>query len=481
MTGALILLHRWLGIACCLLFAMWFASGIVMHFVPFPALTEAARIGGLAPVKLEQVRHGPAEAAALSGLASITRIKLTQRIDGPIYLVTGLDGRKALRAADLSDAAVHSEELARAIVVDHVRRRGIEPSRVAANALTLVDQWTVSGSFDVHRPLYRAEIDNPESTEIYVSGVTGEIVLATTRHERWANYFGSVAHWIYPTMLRSKPALWSAIVWVLSLAALMVAISGSVLGTMRMKPGGALLVSPYAGLQAWHHVLGLISMTFTLTWIFSGWLSMDTGLLFSSGSPTATEVATFHYGFPARQPSFDKDVQTNDPSVREIEWFAINGQIGRRERTGLTTQRLILGPSGEDNADTARTFLRAEDLHDSARHLAQKCSAPVVVGQKDPYAVVSHMSEAPIYRIVCNEKWFHVDGASGTLLQKLDASRRAYRWLYAGLHKLDFPVLAVRPALRTSLIVTLCGLGFFFSLTGAAIGWRRLNAARRRK
>jgi hypothetical protein len=30
-------LHRWWGVAFCLLFAMWFASGIVMHFVPFPA------------------------------------------------------------------------------------------------------------------------------------------------------------------------------------------------------------------------------------------------------------------------------------------------------------------------------------------------------------------------------------------------------------------------------------------------------------
>jgi hypothetical protein len=35
-------LHRWWGIAFCLLFAMWFASGIVMHFEPFPARSEAA-------------------------------------------------------------------------------------------------------------------------------------------------------------------------------------------------------------------------------------------------------------------------------------------------------------------------------------------------------------------------------------------------------------------------------------------------------
>jgi PepSY-associated TM region len=38
-------LHRWCGVVFCLLFAMWFASGIVMHFVPFPARSE----GPLAP------------------------------------------------------------------------------------------------------------------------------------------------------------------------------------------------------------------------------------------------------------------------------------------------------------------------------------------------------------------------------------------------------------------------------------------------
>ena len=35
-------LHRWWGVAFCLLFAMWFASGIVMHFVPFPARSATA-------------------------------------------------------------------------------------------------------------------------------------------------------------------------------------------------------------------------------------------------------------------------------------------------------------------------------------------------------------------------------------------------------------------------------------------------------
>lgn len=40
-------LHRWWGVAFCLLFAMWFASGIVMHFVPFPARSEQPLPAGI--------------------------------------------------------------------------------------------------------------------------------------------------------------------------------------------------------------------------------------------------------------------------------------------------------------------------------------------------------------------------------------------------------------------------------------------------
>ncbi|WP_439396711.1 hypothetical protein ACRQ5Q_07310 [Bradyrhizobium sp. PMVTL-01] len=39
--------HRWWGVAFCLLFAMWFASGIVMHFLPFPARTEQPLASGM--------------------------------------------------------------------------------------------------------------------------------------------------------------------------------------------------------------------------------------------------------------------------------------------------------------------------------------------------------------------------------------------------------------------------------------------------
>jgi hypothetical protein len=192
-------LHRWWGVVFCLLFAMWFASGIVMHFVPYPARNE------------RPVTHG-------------------------------------------IDAARAGAEL-----IDY-------------------DQWTLAGDYDGDRPLFRYELDDTAGTEIYVSSRSGRIVLTTTRNVRLANYAGSIAHWIYPTELRHRRAVWSALMWWLSLLATMGAAIGIVIGLLRLGREPA-----YRGLQRWHHICGLILAPFLLAWIFSGFLSIDDGTLFAHG------------------------------------------------------------------------------------------------------------------------------------------------------------------------------------------------------
>ena len=105
---ALILLHRWLGVAISLLFAMWFSTGIVMHFVPFPALTEAERIDGLTPVDPSQGPYDPAAAVNASGIKEVTRVRLLRRSDGPVYVVTGRSGVSPVRADDLTNGKIRT-------------------------------------------------------------------------------------------------------------------------------------------------------------------------------------------------------------------------------------------------------------------------------------------------------------------------------------------------------------------------------------
>ena len=454
---------------------MWFATGIVMHFVPFPALTEAERIHGLAPVDPSKVLRGPAEAVAASAIPGVTRLRLLERVDGPVYVIAGASGLAALRADDLSSAQVRSERLAVAIAADHARRRGLDATQATFAELAAYDQWTVSNVLDRHRPLYRISLDDQPGTELYVSSTTGEVVRDTTRSERWWNYVGSVAHWIYPTVLRSRASVWNATVWTLSLAALIAAISGALLGTLRIKVQGRRLVSPFRGWHAWHHALGLGCMTFVLTWTFSGWLSMDTGRLFSTGKLTDAEMA-----IAASAPAWDSrsmpGLQLMSAQAREVEWFAFGGRLYRRDRTDLESQRLFVGDLGAETSAPAREFLQPGEIDALAARLAPACAPAAIVDAADDYAIAARMPGAPVYRAVCGDVWFHVDGASGAMLERLDPSRRAYRWLYGALHTMDIPALVARPRLRTALIVMLCGCGLAFSLTAVVIGWRRLRS-----
>jgi hypothetical protein len=472
MLRMLVVIHRWLGIILGPLFAMWFATGIVMHFVPFPQLAEKERIAGLPPLRLDGSLHGPAEAVTASGMDDALRIHLIQRADGPVYLVSGLSGSTALRAADLASADVTSSPLALVIGADHARRRGMTATDAARISLIDQDQWTVSGKYARHRPLYRLALDDDAGTDIYVSSKTGEVVLDTTRWERAWNFVGSVAHWIYPTQLRGKPALWSAVVWWLSLAALLSVLAGAVLAFARLGIGRDRRVSPYQGLHWWHHVAGLVCLIFVTTWIFSGWLSMDEGRLFSSARASNADIAAVA-GAPPWNLLADEDLHGIDPPAREVEWFAFAGRLFRREETAPNAQQLV--EIGTRDRVQKFLFLPIDAIRSIANRLSPDCRDPVAVGPEDDYSIASIVPGSPVERIACGDVWYDIDAANGALLQKTDASRRAYRWLYGALHRLDFPALAARPILRTLVIVSLCGTGFLFSLTGLAIGWRRLR------
>jgi len=468
MMGAIVLSHRWLGIAFCLLFAMWFATGIVMHFVPFPSLTEAERFAGLAPVERGPLTTPVADAVAASGIIDATRVRLIERSDGPVYVVSGPSRLRAVRATDGQDASVSSAEVALVIAQAHARRRGLDATHAGIVAHADYDQWSVPNGFDRHRPLFRVALGDAAGTEVYVSSVTGEIVLDTTRSERGWNLVGSVLHWIYPTVLRSNWAMWDRVVWTLSLLALIAAILGAVLGVTRVRMQGRRISSPFRGWHALHHVIGLIATIFVLSWIVSGWLSMDHGRLFSRGQLTAAEAAVTN-ALPDWKAAAALDRRPISSSAREVEWFAFNGAVYRRERIGLDRQILIR----PDDSEAA--VFSAQEVESLVRRLAAGCNAPSFLAGNDDYPAQSIVPGAPVYRSRCGDLWFDIDSADGSVLQRLDASRRAYRWLYGALHTLDFPVLLAHPRWRDGVIVGLCALGLMFSITGVVIGWRRLR------
>jgi hypothetical protein len=85
--------HRWLGILLGLLFVLWFASGIILSFVPFPTLATGDRISRSEAVDLEKVQVSPAAAlaAAPAGAEPVMHLRLISVAGHPRYVFSPAD------------------------------------------------------------------------------------------------------------------------------------------------------------------------------------------------------------------------------------------------------------------------------------------------------------------------------------------------------------------------------------------------------
>jgi hypothetical protein len=205
-------------------------------------------------------------------------------------------GGKRFSAVDGRVIDSVSLEQALAVVRRHPAAAGVQSAGTVDR-----DQWSVTARFDPARQFFLVSLGDADGTELYVSSRSGEIVLDTTRTERIWNWLGSIPHWIYPTLLRQDGPLWRQVVLWISGICMLAAVSGIWIGGLRVRlrrrySGGS--ITPYRGWMAWHHVTGFFAGMFVLTWIFSGWLSLDPGEFFAGRGPSR-EMALRYAGHDA--------------------------------------------------------------------------------------------------------------------------------------------------------------------------------------
>ena len=88
-----ILTHRWMGVGFCVLFAVWFVSGIVMMYWGFPGVTASDRLQRAPALSPEQIRVSPEQAiAAIGREAGPAQVRLGSYDGRPVYTI-GSGGR----------------------------------------------------------------------------------------------------------------------------------------------------------------------------------------------------------------------------------------------------------------------------------------------------------------------------------------------------------------------------------------------------
>jgi hypothetical protein len=466
--------HRWAGVALCLLFAIWFASGAVLHFVSFPSLSAADRHAGSAAIDTAQLRIGPSD--ALARFPTATDLRLVSVAGRPVYLVQESTGTWASIAGDTGE--VLTPLSARIATTVAERFAGI-PAAGVSGSLDY-DQWIVHQHFDPFRPFYRVHLTDREGTDLYVSARTGEVLQRTRFAQRAWNWSGAVIHWIYFTPLRKSWSTWNQVVCWISLVALLSSAVGTWLGFLRMasnRAAGRRGLSPFRGWMRWHHIIGLFASVIVVSWMLSGWLSMDHGRLFSRPEPTrqqslqlsglsvaaiaqAIPLTSIRALAPASEITFNAlaghaFITAYDSAGGARFWFPdpLPGQVFTR----LPDSQLL---SGLERVWPGQVQPAAVgDAYDPMYRLAESTAAEA--------AVFEVGGDAPLR--------LYVDRHSGRVIAVMDTSRRQYAWIYYALHTFQFPGLIEHPEIRTVLVLVFLALGFLSSLTGVVLSVKRLR------
>ena len=529
--------HRWLGIGTCLLFFLWFLSGVVMMYVGHPKLTWQERLEHLPPLEASQSLLSPADAFQRADIqGTVTDLRLANaRAGQPVYIaqvrpdskpapgaprpdprLVALDARTGalLPPTDPATAVASAQVYLEQGGLSHPSSSSTlpassprQPSPAGAQdtpgkplyqGITVEDAHTHSAAMDLHRPLHKVLLPDAEQTLLYISGTTGEVVRDAPRLERGFNYLGAWLHWLY--LFRDTAIDWTDLIIWLSVIGTVATLSGFLSGVIRWRfshPYRSGSRSPFApGALRWHHILGLVFALTTFTWIFSGLMSMNPWDIFEADESI---IDARRISNPDIQPSRaiatpQALLASTTTPVRELQWHTL---LDKARVKAIRTHDVPPGNADQPVLLSARTGkpynLEPERLRSALFTLQAGYPPRIDILRQDDFYYYSRTEHTmtggrkphplPIWRVRYddpNQTWLHIDPATGQVLSELDSYQRTERWLFALLHSWDWlPLLQNRPLWDIFMLVLAAG-GLALSATGIWIAGHRLHIKTRR-
>jgi hypothetical protein len=494
MRRLIIFVHRYVGIPMSIVFVVWFISGIVMMYTGgMPELSDADRLRGEGRIDLDAVTVSPAEAARRAGIEGpVNELSLGNLLGRPAYRVGRGFGSPVTVFADTGDVfggADPADALA-----ESARFIGQPPSALRfAGTATEPDQWTMILSRSL--PLERFDADDGHATRVYFSLSTGRVELVTERADRLLAWAGAIPHWFYFTPLRLRQPLWYwTVVWV-SAVGCVLAVLGLVLAFTqfrRSKPFRLATSIRYRGLMRWHYYTGALFGLFALTWVFSGLMSMEpfdwtrtegmaaprTGL---EGGPLDLER------YPLEAMSLAAAGVLAAAAPFRIELTRILGEpfysVTQAEPDGAMRQQLVDPATFSERTEpfSGETILAALE----STVTDAKVTEHEVLDRYDAYYYAQDgAAPLPVLRVKFDDPaatWFYFDLMTLGPVAANHRLSRIERWLFNGLHSLDFGFwYDRRPFWDLGLILLSLG-ALATSAIGVVLGYRRLSGRARRE
>ena len=502
----LILVHRYLGTTLCLLFLMWFLTGIGMIYSRgMPRLTAQARLARLPVLDMDRIRLSPSEAVERAELGiDPSRARLLMVMDRSAYRFNA--GGQVTLFADTGEVLDETGP-AEAVTIASRFMRVAEERVHYSGLITRPDQWTLTQGRQM--PLHKLAVDDTSRTELYVSSRSAEVAVLTTRASRALAWVSTIPHWLYFAALRTNNDLWwNIMVWTSGVGCVL-AIIGIVLGVVqfRYRPPVRL---PYSGLTKWHYAFGLFFGVLTLTWVFSGMLSLEPwrwtqhdevlGELEEALTGGSLDVPQF----PAIDAASWKALFGNR-AIKEVEFARIEGDPYFVVRSSSNEAPLLGAPDGghqpyfvSRNRDAERFVVSAKPL---AIRTAAFSSGSILGRLKKAFPDVPILETEsltdydsyyysrdrevplPVLRVKFGDPartWVYIDPEVNQIVGQVQRNNRIERWLYNGLHSLDFSFWYYKRPLWDIGVILLSLGGAALSGIGVMMGFRRIVRAAKR-
>jgi len=443
-------LHKLLGVLLCILFFLWFATGIVMIYHGFPRASADKQLALMQPLV----------SADLPAAEDLSEILANQK-----------DRTISARTFEAFDDSL--EATLRSWCTAPVAR---------IDTLKKLDQWIPFGRNREELPIYKYHFDDPERHQLYLGSKTGRVLQFTSQKERVWAWFGAIPHWVYFTKLRQEQQLWlNSVKWAAGIGCIMV-ILGFVLAirvavkTRKTKPYKKKWYN-------WHYILGFVFGIFAITFAFSGMMSLADMPEFLKKAPKTARRGPGGPPpggrFPGQGPGLALDRYTLDyrdalaayPGAKTLAWSDFKGH---------PYYTLTLAPKERVFIDAAaaqvKPFVITEEMVLRDMERQYRDSIPYTVELIDEFDRDYHTRKVtptslPVYRVIVDD-YMHTRyyyNPATLDVKRIDDDTRTRNWLYHKLHTLDFKFLTDHPVLWNIVMYALMIGGAALSVTGIVL------------
>lgn len=469
-------LHKLTGCLLCLLFFMWFTSGIVMIYHGFPRAKPEKQLAVQQPLTGDLPAIGDLIQALPDSLQP-TGLSVQMLLDEPVFKLSS--GRNAILLSARDFAPVEE-------TLETTVRSWCQAPVFRIDTLTKLDQWIPFGSNRKELPIYKYHFDDPEYHQLYIGSQTGRVLQFTTREERVWACFSAIPHWVYFTRLRQELKTWRIFVkWAAGIGVCTIILGFVLAIRMAVKTRKAL---PYKKKwYNWHYILGFVFGIVAAVFAFSGLMSLeDLPDFLRKGDRKIGEVMPRERVDTGIRPdacTLDyRDALAAYPAAKILAWSDFKGS---------PYYKLTLAPGKtvlvDASRDSVRTFRVTEEMVQKDMELRYGDSIAYRIELIDAFDKDYHMRKVketslPVYRVTVDDYmhtcWYYNPATLD--VRRVDDDTRTMDWLYLKPHTLDFKFLTDSPVLWTIVMYTLMLGGAALSVTGIVLSVRWLARGIRR-